>query len=179
LIGAMMKPEKVYSKFKVTLTEPQCPDSSVEIKGIPENAIVIKIDNFPAPSSLFRGNKGECKRADYLIIAEYENKKKVLKKCVLFIELKRKTDSANEIKQQLIGAACCFRYIQEIGRRFWNNPKLLTNFEHRYICFRHTESVSKRSTRYSKDSGKHNSPDNIFKIDWPKKNIIFNHLAGA
>ena len=107
-----------------------------------------------------------------------ENKGKLLENLV-FIELKRKTDSANEIKQQLIGAACCFRYIQEIGRRFWNNLKLLTNFEHRYICFRHTESVSKRSTRYSKDSGKHNSPDNIFKIDWPKKNIIFNHLAGA
>ncbi len=56
-----------YGKLKVTLIEPKdagFPGYSIDITGIPENTRVIKIDAFPAPKPIFKGNKGECKRAD-------------------------------------------------------------------------------------------------------------------
>ncbi|MBF0302147.1 MAG: hypothetical protein HQK73_03835 [Desulfamplus sp.] len=171
--SALVKIEKHYSTCKTTLIEPQCNDSSVEISFIPENAVVLKIDNFPAPASLFNGKRGECKRADYAIIAQSDGKKRVL-----FIELKRIKDSKNEIIQQMKGSTCCYHYLQEIGKHFWNKPDFLNGFEFRYISFGHT-SVRKQRTRITKDSlKKHDSPENMMKIDWPS-NIRFNHLAGA
>ncbi len=54
----------------------QSPDSCVEIRGIPDNTIILKIDRFPDPSAIFKGNNGECKRADYAIITSYNGKKR-------------------------------------------------------------------------------------------------------
>lgn len=68
--------------------------------------------------------------------------------------------------------------LQEIGRQFWNTPKFLNEFEHRYICFGQTRSIPKRKTRYTKDSAKHASLDDILRIDWPA-NIRFKRLAGT
>jgi hypothetical protein len=63
----------LYGKPKVTLIEPknQChSEYTVDINNIPKNAIVIKTDTFPAPTPIFNGSKGECKRADFVIIVE-------------------------------------------------------------------------------------------------------------
>lgn len=57
-------------KKRVTLTEPQQPNLSVTIYGVPDNAIVIKADAFKSPDAVFDGSQGECKRADFVIVAE-------------------------------------------------------------------------------------------------------------
>ena len=170
--NALVDMKKKYSSNIAILTEPQCSGSSVEINGIPDDTIIVKIDKFPDPSNLFNGNKGECKRADYAIIAEYRSKNRIL-----FIEMKKTKGSKKEIIQQLKGAGCILKYIQEIGQQFWNKADFLTDFEYRFISFGHT-SIRKRKTRITRQSDIHNTPENMMKIDWPA-NIRFNHLAGA
>lgn len=81
LLEQMIKDEaKVALKNKngkqyVVLNGPQCPSGSVTIAGMPDNAIVIKADSFKAPDSIFKGGKGECKRADFVIVADSGQKK--------------------------------------------------------------------------------------------------------
>lgn len=165
--------ENNYHKFHTTLREPSCPDSSVLIADIPEESLVVKIDKFPDPSAVFNGDKGECRRADFLIISEYNDKKRIL-----FIELKRTKDEKTKIIQQLKGAVCALKYCQEAGKQFWNKSNFLDEFEFRFVSFGHT-AIRKRRTRIRREvSTTHNSPEKMMKIDWPA-NIRFNHLVGA
>ncbi len=64
-------------------------DSCVTLRGLPSDAFVIMADRFPSPDTVFKGEKGECKRADYVVISER-------KKCILYIEVKRTSDSWTE-----------------------------------------------------------------------------------
>lgn len=57
-----------HGKRFVKLSEPQAPDSIATIRNLPSDALVIKVDTFPSPEKVFNGRKGECKRADYVII---------------------------------------------------------------------------------------------------------------
>ena len=45
-----------------------------EIRGIPDDAFVIKLDKYFSVDSIFKGNHGECKRADFIIVS-HEDKK--------------------------------------------------------------------------------------------------------
>ena len=87
--------EDVYGKRKVILTETNPPNYSVTINGIPDDdqVIVIKSDNFVEPKAVFQGSKGECKRADFVIVANTEKKK-----VIFCIELK----SGNPDNQEII-----------------------------------------------------------------------------
>ncbi|MFZ4438679.1 MAG: hypothetical protein ACOYOS_09655 [Syntrophales bacterium] len=160
------------SKTSVTLQEPQAPDSSIDIAGIPSDAIVIKVDTFPSPDFIFCGSKGECKRADYVIIADSGGKKRIL-----YIEMKRTKDSLKEVIRQLAGARCFMHYCQEIGKHFWNEQDFLKNYQHRFVSIGHT-SIAKRKTRVDRSPGKHETPEKVMKIDWPRR-LQFNHLVGA
>ncbi|MCI0515072.1 hypothetical protein L0128_17795 [candidate division KSB1 bacterium] len=144
----------------------------MDILGIPEQAVVIKADSFKAPDSIFNGLKGECKRTDYLIIAESNHKK-----VIIFIELKATTDSEKEIIQQFTGSACMISYIREVGKAFWNHHAFLSGFKPRFVCIVHT-NIPKRKTRISRQIGAHDRPDRMLKIACPH-HLQFNQLAGA
>ena len=126
------------------LKEPQPPNYSVTIAGVPdeENVIVIKADDFKSPDTIFRGEHGERKRADFVIIAN-TGKKKV----ILCIELKAgKGGQTYEILQQLEGARCFAEYCKEIGKIFWNQPKFLTGYDYRFVSIKNI-SVRTKSSR--------------------------------
>jgi len=159
-------------KASVTLDEPQTPDSSVIISGLPSDAIVMKVDAFQSPDAIFCGSKGECKRADYVIVTDSGTKKRII-----YIEIKKTKDSWKDIVRQLEGARCFMSYCQEIGKTFWNDKDFLNNYKSRFISIGHT-SIPKRRTRIERKSGRHDSPDKALKIDWPHR-LQFNHLAGA
>ncbi len=163
--------EAAYRRFKVVLNEPDCPDSCCEIFGIPGEAIVLKVDAFPAPDSVFASLRGECKRADYVIVAE-KNGKTV----IVYIEMKKTKAPQKDIIKQLLGAHCFIVYCQAIGRAFWHTPNFLIDAEHRYISFGHT-GIRKRRTRLSRNSPTHDQPDRLMKIDWPN-HVEFNKLVG-
>ncbi len=100
-----------YGKKKVTLSEPKCDDHkgySVVISNMPEDAVVIKGDAFPSPSTIFSNSRGECKRADFVIIANIHMKR--TRNLIIFIEMKKgKGGSEQEIIQQ--GSIVCYRLL--------------------------------------------------------------------
>jgi len=155
----------------VTLTEANEKDSIVEISGIPSNSIIIKIDQFPPPEHFFSCIKGECKRADYAIIAESGKRKRIL-----FIELKKTNDLEKEIILQFKGAECVMAYCKGIAEFFYDAKDLLKDFKPRFVAFYHT-SIRKRKTRIHRKASKHNTPEKLLKIQWPKR-MQYNQLVG-
>jgi hypothetical protein len=131
------------TRNKVILTEPHPPNYSVTIDGMPdeENVIVIKADDFKSPSTIFRGDHGECKRADFVIIADTGTKK-----VILCIELKAgQKGQTQEILQQLEGARCFAEYCKEIGKSFWHQPKFLTGYDYRFVSIKNISIKKQRS----------------------------------
>jgi hypothetical protein len=161
-----------YDRKQVILEEPQCPDSKVTINGLPNDSVVIKGDAFKSPEKFFAGSHGECKRADFIIVADAPGKK-----IILCIEMKRTKGSHEEIVQQLKGCHCLGLYCREIGVRFWDQREFLKDYKFRFVSIGHT-SVPKRKTRIVRQSGSHDRPDRMMKIDWPHR-LEFNHLAGG
>lgn len=105
----------------------QYPQSLTKICGLPDNAIVIKVDAFTAPDAVFAGSHDECKRADYVIISDAAGKK-----VIVYIEMKARKGSEKAIIQQLKGAQCFIMYCREIGRSFWKKQNFLEGYRHRF-----------------------------------------------
>jgi len=169
---AKISPEDNYGKLKVTLTEPQQLDSSTTIFGFPNDAITIKVDTFESPDTIFNCLNGECKRSDFVIIADTDEKK-----VILHIEIKAKTGKKNnDIIKQLKGADCFVAYCRKIGKEFWNKQDFLDGYNTRFISIGHT-SIQKKKTRIIRHLGVHDSPENMLKIASPHY-LAFNHLAG-
>ena len=121
---------------------------------------------------MFKGSKGECKRADFVIIANYNGKR-----VVLFIEMKNKSTTKKKayIVNQLRGAQCAIKYIEEIGKLFWN-PNFLNDFEYRFIALMDI-NINKRETKNSSAQEIHDTPETMLKIKAPR-NLQFNQLIG-
>jgi hypothetical protein len=167
--AALVHLKEEYGMPLVELSEPQAPDSSVTIRNLPADALVIKVDAFRSPDDVFKGGNGECRRADYVIIS-------VEKQCIIFIEMKRTKDEWNQIVKQLLGAQCFVKYCQEIGKAFWNDNEFLKGYKSRFISIGHT-SIPKKKTRIIRNAGRHDTPNRAMKIDWPN-HLQFNKLAG-
>jgi len=166
--------ESYHDKKKVVLKEPPPADYAVTIHGMPEDdeVIVIKADSFTAPKAIFANSKHECKRADFIVVAETDEKK-----VIICIEMKAcNGGTATEIIQQLKGAKCFVTYCQEIGQEFWDQQNFLNDYEYRFVSIRHI-SISKRPTRPSTLKDVHDRPDKMLKITSPK-GLQFNHLVG-
>ncbi len=152
---------------QIDLNEPQCPKSSVTILGMPDDVIVIKADAFESPSTLFKGLHDECKRSDFIIVADCGDKK-----IILCIEMKAGKASKSRIIQQLTGTECLVKYIQIIGQAFWRRQDFLENYVYRFVSFIHTR-INKRKTRktYKKDqTDVHDRPNKMLKISYQRNN---------
>ncbi len=168
--------------YAIALTETQSEPQnsySVTINGMPKHdeVIIIKADAFPAPRQIFQGKKGECKRADFVIIANTNTEK-----VILCLEMKKKKGSNKTIIQQLTGAKCFVSYCQEIGKAFWHQHNFLDAYQYRFVSIGHI-SMSKKKTRpYSRktrsdsSNGIHDRPDRMLKIS--SQNVLeFNYLV--
>ena len=169
LESALVPHENEYGKSVIKLQETGVKDSVSFIRNIPSDAIVIKADEFPAPKSFFKGDKGECKRADFIIISEE-------KKVILYVELKAGVKDTSHIVKQLKGASCVISYCKEIGKHFWNKSTFLDGYAHRYVGMVNL-SVSKKPSRH-KSAPLHDSPESLLKISSPH-NLQFNQLASV
>lgn len=160
--------EKLYHRNVTRLSEPSASSHEVVISGLPDDTLVIKVDHFTAPTTVFNGTKGENKRADFVIISDEKKK-------MIFIEMKRTKDSPQEIMKQLKGAACFMSYCCAIGKNFWKNQTFLHGYQMRFISMGHV-NIPKQATRISKPAIKHDTPENMMKIDWPTR-LEYNRLA--
>lgn len=167
-----IQPEENYGKLKVTLTESKQDGSSATIFGLPNNAIIIKVDAFESLDTIFNCSKYECRRSDFVIIANTGNKK-----VIIHIEMKATNGKKRKyIVDQLKGADCFVTYCQKIGKEFWNKPNFLDDYKIRFVRIGHT-SISKKRTRMIRNSGVHDSPERMLTIYSPH-HLGFNHLAG-
>ncbi|BAZ02173.1 hypothetical protein NIES37_61840 [Tolypothrix tenuis PCC 7101] len=167
--------EAHHNKKQVKLIEPDLPSCIVTIHGMPneDQVIVIKADAFQSPSTIFSGSKGECKRADFVIVADTDTKK-----VILCIEMKAKTKTSPEweIIQQLKGAKCFITYCQKIGKEFWGEKNFLDTYVYRFVTIRNI-NINKRTTR-EKITDAHSIPEQMLKISSPNY-IQFSHLIGG
>ncbi|MEA5582914.1 hypothetical protein VB620_16380 [Nodularia harveyana UHCC-0300] len=156
----------------VKLQEADLPNCFVTIRGIPDEdeIIVIKADQFKSPDTVFIGSKGECKRADFVIVADTHTKKVIV--CIE-MKAKRTTSKEWEIIQQLRGAQCFIAYCQKIGKEFWGQPKFLDSYVYRFVTIRNI-NIHKKTTR-KKETEYHDSPERMLKISSPHY-LQFNHL---
>lgn len=152
----------------VKLGEPQS-DYSITICGIPADAIIIKVDKFKSPDSIFNSSKGECRRADYVIVANTGSQKRIL-----YIEMKKGKKPDTDIKQQLYGAKCFMCYCQEIGKNFWQEKDFLKEYSDRFISIANI-STNKQTTRIP-TGDVHDTPEKMLKIRRPGA-LQFNRLA--
>ncbi|MEH2339326.1 hypothetical protein [Nostoc sp.] len=164
-----------YGKNKVILREPPPANYDVTIYGMPDDdeVIIINADKFKSPDTVFKGNRGECKRADFVIVAD-TGKKKV----ILCIEMKAKASTSTEweIIQQLKGAQCFIAYCQQIGKKYWGQKNFLDTCVYRFVTIRNI-NIHKKPTR-EKITDDHDSPERMLKISSPHY-LQFNRLIGG
>ncbi|MFY9258920.1 MAG: hypothetical protein WAO71_00270 [Gallionella sp.] len=169
-----------YGKEMVRLNEPSRADHAgydVIVRGMPNeaNCVIIKTDEFTPPSKFFQGTKGELKRADFVIIANTQNKK-----MIVCIELKarKETSSTAEVIQQLKGAQCVIGYCQQIAQQFWGETSLLKDYEYRFVTVRDI-SISKKTSKTKSDlDALHDTPENMLKINSPN-NLYLKQLISS
>jgi hypothetical protein len=163
------KKEYKRDSYLLKLTENQ-DNYSFVISGMPEpdRVIVIKLDEFFDVRKIFTGNKGECKRADFIIIANTNSEK-----VILCLEMKKGRDSNPSITKQLKGAECFVSYCREIGRLFGNQPDFLQDYQYRFVSIKNI-SISKTTTSSRKSSQKneiHDQPEKMLKISAKAKHF--------
>jgi len=169
---AKLKLQEKYGKLNVILNEPQCSGSLVTICNLPENIIVINLDSYWSIDKMFTHDKGQCKRADFVIIAN-DNQG-----VIIHIEIKKKKSLEKIIIQQLTGSKCFILFCQNIGQAqaFWNRTSFLNDYVHRYVSIRNI-SISKKTTRIPPRCGINDCPERMLKISSPH-HLMFQHLIG-
>jgi len=146
----------------VQLTDSQS-GTTVEIKGLPHNSIVIRAEDFKNPLTIFNGSRGERKRADFVIISNDERGKKWII-CIETQEMDSKL--ASHVIQQLKGAYCFVSYCKCIGKSFWESEEFLEGYEYRFVSIVELNfNRSRRRTHPFHSQGElHNRPEVYLKI---------------
>lgn len=153
--------ETSYGGKNVVLGESDNPGQiqySVKIKGVPNDAIVVKTDMFPSPRNIFACQNGECKRADYVIVSGSETGD-----FIVHIEMKGGRSNAGEIIDQLKGSECFISYCRAIVHRFWQRPNFLDSRRNRFVTFRKI-GTRKSRTRESRSAELPDAPERMFRI---------------
>lgn len=160
------------------LKEPEGGKSSgykVEVLNTPEDTIAIKSDMFPSPRKIFKNTKGECKRADFVIIAKDGEKN-----WIIYIEMKRGNyGSEKEIIRQLQGSRCFIDYCRTVGQTFWGKPGFLEEevYQQLYVSVKNI-GVDKKPSRETRRLSLHDCPENMLKISAPpRRGVQFKSLV--
>ena len=175
---ALVLAKDEYNKKIIVLKESgnQQPEYSLKIRNVPDDIIAFKADAFPPPNNIFKNSKGECKQADYVVIASDDRAN-----WIVHIEMKSgKGDSEKEVEQQLRGAQCLVAYCRAIGQEFWQEQDFLEkkNYQQRFISIKNI-GVAKRETLIEPKSGRHDMPERMLKISTPaNSNLQFKRLVG-
>ncbi len=145
----------------VKLTDSQS-GTTVEIKGLPYESVVIKADYFKGPFPVFNKDLEDIrKRADFVIVSNDEKGKK----WIICLETKGGNKSRSEITAQLKGANCFINYCRCIGKSFWKSEEFLDGYEYRFVSVVHLNDSKKRRTEHYFYMEKlHDRPEVFLKI---------------
>lgn len=154
-------------KPSAKLTDSQS-NTTVEVKGLPHDSIVIKADCFKGPFAVFKKGLDIRKRADFVIVSNDERGNK----WIICIETKGGNKTRAKIAAQLKGAKCFINYCKCIGKSFWESEEFLDGYEYRFVGI--TDLNFNRSRRQTQpfDPARelHNRPDIFKKL--PQRSMI-------
>ncbi len=145
----------------VKLTDTQS-GTTVEVKGLPHDSIVIKADRFKGPFAVFNKDLENIrKRADFVIISNDEREKK----WVICLETKGGNKTRAEVVAQLKGAKCFISYCKCIGKSFWESEEFLDGYEYRFASVVRLNDPRKRRTEpFYYTESLHDRPEVFLKI---------------
>lgn len=150
------------------LTEPRGQSYELRIIRAPYDTIAFRADAFPSPRHIFRGSKGERKRADYVIIANEDDRS-----WIVYVEMKAGNDGlASEIAAQLRGAHCLVAYCRAIGRQFWGESAFLEagSYREHFVSVKGVGSNKKPS--WPSPRPRNDSPETMWKFRSPPRGTL-------
>ncbi len=172
--GAQVPLQQTAGKCFVTLRDKQA-KTAVEITDLPHNSIVIKAEVFKPPN-VFKGSKGERRRADFVIVSHAATEK-----WIICIETQAGTGKDPEdVEQQLRGAQCFIGYCKCIGKSFWKSAGFLDDYQYRFVSISGI-NINKQSTRFYKPRNQsrqrlHNTPEAFLEF-LGYQSLYFNELT--
>jgi hypothetical protein len=134
----------------------------VKIFDVDEGSILVNMDRYDQPKSLFRNEKGQRKRCDYVLLTIFNNQH-----FMLFVEMKSSTAPKLEIQRQFKAAECVMDYCNAALNRFHDQNNLLDSFRKRFVVFYKPRSIAKRTTRPQCTTQLNDRPDRAFKYPSP------------
>ena len=164
LLQEMLKPhiqvvlQPRQNRLSVQLTDSQS-GTTVEVKGIPHDSIVIKADLFKGPFAVFNEDLENIrKRADFVIVSNDEDEGK----WIIFLETKGGNKTRAEVVAQLKGAKCFISYCKCIGKSFWESEEFLEDYEYRFVSVVRLNDPRKRKTKPFYYMEKLHDPPEVF-----------------
>ena len=155
-----VRPERQgQSKPSVELTD-LTSGTTVKIKGLPPDSIVIRAEDFENPLAVFNGSKGERKRADFVIVSNDESDRK----WIICIETQGGNKSKGEVTAQLKGASCFISYCQCIGKSLWQSQGFLDGYQYRFISIAGLNMKKQGIEPPQYEQGLHDHPENFRKF---------------
>ncbi len=134
----------------------------VDIYDIPKGSLLLKLDKYEQPKTLFKGTHGERQRCDYVLVTTVR-KNPVL----LFIEMKSRHVKDSQVRKQFIGAECIFDYCDAVLNRFHGKDGLVSQCRKYFVVF-YKPSIAKRTTRPALPRKNNDSPDRPLKYPSPQ-----------
>lgn len=172
--GVQVRLQQTEGNTSVQLKDKQA-KTSVEITDLPHDSIVIRAEAFKPPT-VFKGSKGERRRADFVIVSNAATEK-----WIICIETQAGTGKDPEdVEQQLRGAQCFMGYCKCIGKSFWQSEKFLDDYQYRFVSISGI-NINKQSTRFYQPRNvsreiSHDSPDAFLEI-LARQSLYFDELT--
>ena len=167
--AAIYQLEDHYRSKKVVLDEAQNGLSAVEVVNVPEDTVVINVDDNFSNERLFSGTLGESKRCDFIMISESAE-------VALFIELKASAPHAADHIKQFKGGLCVLRYCQAVACEFLGHRNFLSCYGTRYVAFVGLAS-RKRPTGLEGGGKPHSTPEKHLTVRPGTKPVDFRKIA--
>lgn len=143
-----------------------------EIRNVPQDSILLRIDDsFPPADKLLKEDGGIRERADYAIISEKNNNRRIL---IIEISAANKPDSY--IKRQLRGGICVLEYCSAVYEKFYSGDKVLKEFQIHYAGIKDMKG-QKYETAFKKSSRDNVKIDNFSKIPIKKMQVDYKCLV--
>lgn len=134
----------------------------VDIFDVPENSVLLHLEQYEQPKSLFKGKKGERKRCDYVLVTAIGNRP-----LLLFIEMKSAKLETSELVRQFKGAECIMDYCDAALTRFHDQDRVLARCAKRFVIF-YRPRLSKTRTRPVFPSKDNDSPEKALRYPAPR-----------
>ena len=156
------------AKYTLEETDPNAKLKKVVINGIPQGALIVRIDNGDGIKKLLKSDGDDFpinKRSDYLIIDE---------KNVIFVEMKSKNVDTRDCILKFKSSACLISYIDNLFNEFLGSNSYFENKAKHYVVISLQQMSCYKDPFTKNDDTKSNTrPGQFRNIETPNKGEVF------